>query len=281
MAGVLATVLRLAAWAAGALVLAVAALALAQDRLIFPRWAMGPPAPLPAGAEALEAWSDDGHRLQGVLIPARDGAAAAPLLLAFGGNAWDAHALAGLLHALAPGRAVAAFHYRGYGPSEGRPGAAAILADGGVVFDAVARHPAAAAGVIAVGLSLGAAPAAEVAATRPVAGVVLVTPFDSLHALARTHYPWAPVGWLLRHRMEVAATVARVTAPVAVIAAGADTVVPPARTAPVRAAAPRLVADTALEGAGHNDLYDQAAFAAALTEALAAIERAGPGAAPR
>ncbi|MGY6634392.1 MAG: alpha/beta hydrolase [Alkalilacustris sp.] len=281
MAGVLATVLRLAAWAAGALVLAVTALALAQDRLIFPRWAMGPPAPLPAGVEALEARSDDGHRLQGVLIPARDGGAAAPLLLAFGGNAWDAHALAGRLHALTPERAVAAFHYRGYGLSEGRPGAAAILADAGVVFDAVAGHPAAAAGVIAVGLSLGAGPAAEVAATRPVAGVVLVTPFESLHALARTHYPWAPVGWLLRHRMEVAATVARVTAPVAVIAAGADTVVPPARTAPVRAAAPRLVADITLEGAGHNDLYDRAAFAAALTEALAAIKRAGPGAAPR
>jgi hypothetical protein len=31
--------------------------------------------------------------------------------------------------------------------------------------------------------------------------MILVTPFDSLEALARDLYPWAPVGLLLRHRM--------------------------------------------------------------------------------
>jgi hypothetical protein len=32
-----------------------------------------------------------------------------------------------------------------------------------------------------------------------------VTPIDSLEALARPHFPWAPVGLLLRHRMPQAA----------------------------------------------------------------------------
>lgn len=104
--------LRLVAWAAGVAVLLGTLLALAQDRLIFPRWAMGPPAPLPAGAERLTATSADGHRLAGVLIPAR-GAAEWPVLLAFGGNAWDATVLAGALHGWMPERTVVAFHYRG------------------------------------------------------------------------------------------------------------------------------------------------------------------------
>ena len=30
-------------------------------------------------------------------------------------------------------------------------------------------------------------------------GVVLVTPFDSLTAVAQHHYPWLPVRWLLSH----------------------------------------------------------------------------------
>ncbi len=265
--------LRLLAWLAGGAALLVAVLALAQDWLIFPRWAMGPSAPMPAGAERLEAVSGDGHRLVGVLVPAR-GVAEGPMLLAFGGNAWDANALAAYLHALVPGRAVAAFHFRGYGPSEGRPSAAALLADAPVVFDAVAARPEAVDGIVAVGLSLGAGPAAELAATRPVAGAVLVTPFDSLHAMARAQYPWAPVGLLLRHRMEVAETLARADVPVAVIVAERDGIVPAARSAAVRQAARRLVADVTVAGAGHNDLYDRAEFADALRGALAAIEAA-------
>ena len=53
-------------------------------------------------------------------------------------------------------------------------------------------------------LSIGAGPAAYLASQRPIAGLILVTPFDSLTALAREHYPWAPVSLLLRYRMEIA-----------------------------------------------------------------------------
>ena len=269
----LAGALRLLAWLAGGVVLFAATLALAQDWLIFPRWAMGPAAPLPAGGERLEAVSADGDRLVGVMVPAR-GAPEGPMLLAFGGNAWDANALASYLHALVPGRAVAAFHFRGYGPSEGRPSAAALLADATVVFDAVAGRPEADGGIVAVGLSLGAGPAAQVAAERSVAGAVLVTPFDSMHAMARAQYPWLPVGWLLRHRMEVAETLARADVPVAVIVAERDTIVPAARSAPVRDAARRLVADVTVAGAGHNDLYDRPEFLQAFRGALEAIDAA-------
>ena len=52
----------------------------------------------------------------------------------------------------------------------------------------------------AVGISLGSAVAAWLSKQRPLAGIVLVTPFDSIEAIAKETYFWIPVGLLLRHR---------------------------------------------------------------------------------
>ncbi|NBB82852.1 MAG: alpha/beta hydrolase, partial [Alphaproteobacteria bacterium] len=122
-----------------------------------------------------------------------------------------------------------------------------------------------------VGFSLGGGPAARLAAERPVTGTILVTPFDSLARLAAGHMPWAPVRALIRHRMPVADDLARSTAPVAVITAGRDTVVPAARSAPVAEAAPDLVFRAEVDGSGHNDLYTDPAFDRAMRQAMAAV----------
>ena len=58
-----------------------------------------------------------------------------PTLVGFGGNAWNAEAMALSLHGLFPDREVVAFHYRGYGPSSGSPTADALLTDSLVIFD--------------------------------------------------------------------------------------------------------------------------------------------------
>ena len=101
------------------------------------------------------------------------------------------------LHGLFPDHEVVAFHYRGYGPSSGSPTADALLADSLVIFDdllqAGARER-----VITIGFSIGAGVAAYLAAHRPVAGLILVTPFHSLELLAQDLYWWAPVRLLLR-----------------------------------------------------------------------------------
>jgi hypothetical protein len=264
------TLLKLAGGAAAVVGVMVALLVLLQDQLIFPRWAMGPSPALPAEAERLEVALPGGDRLVGVRLPAREGGGSGPLILGFGGNGWDADALALFLRALHPGRSVAAFHYRGYRPSTGRPSADAILADALVVHDRLA--PEAPEGIVAVGISLGAGPAAHLARHRPLRGAILVTPFDSLEAMARSHYPWAPVRTFLRHRMEVAADLALAEAPAAVITAARDRVVPAARSAPVRAAARDLVFAAEIAEADHNDLFNRPEFAAAMREALAAIE---------
>jgi hypothetical protein len=108
---------------------------------------------------------------------------------------------------------------------------------------------------------------------RPVAGLILVTPFDSLEALARQLYWWAPVGLLLRHRMPTLEFVRGALAPTAVIIAEHAKIVPARRSAPLRQAVSNVVFGRTID-AGHNDLYDHPDFAEAMRAALAAIEAA-------
>ena len=68
------------------------------------------------------------------------------------------------------------------------------------------------------------------AAARPVAGVILVSPFDSLVALGRTHYPWLPVSGLLRHRFDAEADARRMQAPLLAIVADRDSIIPRERS---------------------------------------------------
>ena len=264
--------LKLALTLAALYAAVVTGMYLAQTWLLFPTTLAGlARVQLPASARRLELGAPDGEVLAGVRIPAAGaGDEHAPTLLGFGGNAWNAEAMALHLHGLFPGREVVAFHYRGYAPSGGRPSAAALLSDSVLVFDRL-RQADAPAPVVAVGFSAGSGVAAYLARHRPVAGLVLVTPFDSLEALARDLYRWAPVGLLLRHRMPTIDFVRGSPVPTALLVAARDGIVPARRSAALRPAIANLVFEAAID-AGHNDLYGRPAFAVAMREALARIE---------
>jgi pimeloyl-ACP methyl ester carboxylesterase len=253
-------------------IMIVAAAYFAQTWLLFPTTLAEASRPqLPVSAEHLEVKVGGGERLVGVRIPATSPAAKRrQLLLGFGGNAWNAENMALYLHDVFPDSDVVAFHYRGYRPSGGRPSAEALLADSLAIFDHLHTAPEP---IIAVGFSVGSGVAAYLARHRPLAGLILVTPFDSLEALAREHYSWAPVGLLLRHRMATLDWVRDVQAPTALITARYDTIVPERRSAPLRHAIPNLVFDRTIE-AGHNDLYGHSAFVAAIREARGRIAAA-------
>jgi len=84
--------------------------------------------------------------------------------------------------------------------------------------------------LVVIGESLGAALAAAVAgdATLPVNGAVLFTPWFDLAGVARVHYPWLPVGLLLRDRFDNASALQEFGGPVIVVTAGSDEIIPPA-----------------------------------------------------
>jgi uncharacterized protein len=261
--------LKLALAAAGLYAVVVAVAYALQSWLIFPAGlaAFGPD--LPAGARQVELAMQDGERVVLVRLPARQAVAEPrPLLLGFAGNAWNADALALMLHQLFPEHEIAALHYRGYAPSSGSPSASALFEDARRAHDHLAAD--AKAGIVAIGLSIGAAVAVDLATARPLRGIVMVTPFDSLKELAAHHYPWLPVRLLLRHRMEAAETLHDLDVPAAVIIAENDTIVPAARSASLREAARDLRSHIAI-AAGHNDLYGHPDFAEALRASVAAV----------
>jgi uncharacterized protein len=259
----------------------ISAMYFAQTWLLFPTTLVqAGHVRLPASTQRLEVETPGGDRLLGVRIPASSSTGTrGPLLLGFGGNAWSADAMALYLHERLPDCDVVAFHYRGYRPSTGQPSAEALLADAVTVFDHI-QQVLAPERVVAVGFSIGSGVAAYLAQQRPLAGLVLVTPFDSLEALARDLYWWAPVGLLLRHRMPVTDFVRDLPTPTALIVAGRDTIVPARRSAPLRDVIPNLVLDRTID-AGHNDLYDRKSFVESLREALANITALHPRTRPK
>jgi uncharacterized protein len=239
-----------------------------QDRAIFPTHLVGRSGPLPAGTERLSIDTADGDRLEGVHIGPLEEKQPRLLIVGFGGNGWNGEDVAAYLHDVYPEAHVVAFHYRGYRPSTGKPSAKALLADAPLVLDeAIERVKPEQ--TVAVGFSIGSAVAASLAKRREVDGLILVTPFDSLKAVAEGYYPWLPVGMFFRHEMNAAKSLKASDVPVALIAGERDDLIPPARTAALRQRVPNLVFDRTIAGAGHNDIYQRPEFRQAMEDALA------------
>lgn len=231
---------------------------LAQERLIFFPQPLVSTSHLPEGAAPLEVVAADGIRLRGWIVPAAT--TPAPAVIYFGGNAEE------ISWTLADRRWTRAWNvvgvnYRGYAESEGTPGERALLSDGLAVYDAVAgRAEVERSRVVAFGRSLGTAVAAHVAAERPLGGVILASPFDSLAAIGRKHYPWLPVSLLLRHRFDTLADAARSRSPLLALVAERDEIIPVERSRALFEAwaGPKTWRTVPL--ADHNSLGASAAF---------------------
>ena len=175
-------------------------------------------------------------------------------VLYFGGNGEDVSSSVAPLEAAFPGREIVMLHYRGYGGSAGRPTEAAIDADAAGLFDKVhAQHP----DVIVMGRSLGTGVAARLASTRPVSRLVLVTPYDSLLGIAQRQFPLFPVRWLLIDKYESWRYAPGITAPVLILQAENDEVIPAASTQLLRSRFPAgQVHLVMVPGASHNTIGD-------------------------
>jgi uncharacterized protein len=241
-----------------------------QTQLIFPTHAVAPAGPLPLGAERLSLKTADGNTLQGIHIPPAEISAVRTLILGFGGNAWNGQDVATYLHEIYPGADVIAFHYRGYAPSTGSASAEALIADAPLVYD-LAVERVKPSRTVAVGFSIGSGVAAELASQRKLDGLILVTPFDSLKAVAESLYPWLPIGPIFREEIDARAALEHNRVPAAIIAAEHDQIVLSARTEALRARIPNVAFDRTIARSGHNDIYSRLEFQEAMREALTAV----------
>src|SRR5882672_2262267 len=201
----------------------------AQDQLLFYRQ----PAPdtPPRAADLVigevQFATFDGLSLRGWLAkPVYAVAQRLPLAIYFGGNAEETSHMAALAGHF-PGWSLLAVNYRGYGGNPGSPSECALFADALAVFDWAAGRPDIdPARIVAIGRSLGSGVAVYLATTRPLAGVVVVTPYDSLTAVAQRHYPYAPVSLLLKHKFDSIGRAPGISVPVLMLAAQRDNVIP-------------------------------------------------------
>ena len=201
---------------------------LTQERLIFFPQPIISTAHLPMRAEPLEVVAADGKRLHGWIV--KGATVPAPTVIYFGGNAEEVSWTLADAH-WPRAWTIAGLNYRGYGASEGTPGEPELSADALAIYDAVTlRQDIDRTRIVVFGRSLGTALAAHLAAARPVAGAILVSPYDSLIAIGKEHYPWLPVSLLLRHRFNALADATRNRMPLLAVVGEADTIIPPERS---------------------------------------------------
>lgn len=222
-----------------------------QRRLVyFPDTASPAIVAMPAGWEEVTYGTTDGLLLNAWLHPPDPGQ---PLVIVFNGNGGNRMGRMPLGTGLAAaGHGVLLTDYRGYGGNPGRPSESGLAMDARAAAQYVRErypdHP-----VVYFGESLGAAVAIELASTEPPGVLVLRSPFTSLVAAARAHYPWVPVNLLLKDRYPSDERIGSIEVPTLVIFGSADSIVPPSQSRAIFDASPGAKRLVVIEGADHND----------------------------
>lgn len=156
--------------------------------------------------------------------------------------------------------------YRGYGKSSGRIDSQAQLeADVRAAWASIAPRYAGKQRVF-VGRSLGSALAAGLAVEVQPELTVLVSPYESMAALAAEHYRWVPQA-VLRYPLRTDLALAQVKSPLLLLHGAQDTLIEPAHSERLLRAAPHAER-VLIEGAGHNDLQQFPAYLEAMAQRL-------------
>jgi fermentation-respiration switch protein FrsA (DUF1100 family) len=216
--------------------------------------------PLPADyglpdAQVATLTTEDGLELRAWFVrPTR--APTGITVVVFNGNAGHRGYRAPLARAFADrGIATLLFDYRGFGGNPGGPSESALMRDARAARAWLDDQPDVDRGKIAYfGESLGTGVAVQLAASHPPAVLMLRSPFTSLVDVGRHHYPILPVGLLLRDRFSSIDWIARVRAPVLVIAGEHDRIIPRQSSERLFAAANEPKQLVIIPGADHNDM---------------------------
>ena len=239
-----------------AVLAAVAGIAWSQQRrlIYFPFGSVPTPDTLGlANTTAVFFPTHDGLTLAGWFVAGRG--RSTHTVIVFNGNAGNRAFRAPLAQALASaGLSVLLFDYRGFGGNPGAPSEAGLKVDARAARNYVlGRGGVDPAGLVYFGESLGTAVATDLAADHPPAALILRSPFTSMTDVGKHHYAYLPVGWLLRDRYNTMDRIVRVRAPLLIVGADADRIVPFELTRRLYEAAPDPKTLLVIRGADHND----------------------------
>ncbi|MBD8529122.1 MULTISPECIES: alpha/beta hydrolase [unclassified Massilia] len=234
-----------------------AAVAANQRRLVFN----------PTIVPEVNSPRSSGHRTRPVVLRARDGTRLCgwlmtprtpgihPGVLYFGGRSEEVSWVVRDAGNLFPNMTVLALNYRGYGNSHGIPDETLLVEDGCTLFDWLAALGQVDTRRIAViGRSLGSGVAVQVAKERAAHSVVLITPYDSILAIAKRKFRAMPIEYMLRHRFESIKHAPALKVPTYVLRAENDDVVPHSHTDQLCQKLANLILDDVVPGSDHMNI---------------------------
>jgi fermentation-respiration switch protein FrsA (DUF1100 family) len=174
-------------------------------------------------AEQPVAQTEDGERLILWHVPARE---EKPVVIYFQGNGGGLDLRADRFRRLvSDGTGLLAVKYRGYGGSTRQPTETGLLRDAVAAYEfARGRYPVER--IVLWGESLGTGVAVALAAERPVARVLLESPYTSTADVAAALYWFIPVRVLMKDQFHSDERIAKVTAPVLILHGARDRIVP-------------------------------------------------------
>jgi uncharacterized protein len=177
-----------------------------------------------------------------------------PTILYFHGNGGSLEDRAGrMVQFMSQGYGITMMSYRGFSGSTGSPSEVANIADALLAFDSLVASGTLARDVILYGESLGSGVAAQVAAARPVGGLILDAPYTSTADVGAEVYWFLPVRLLMSDTYETKRYIKALKAPLLVVHGEADDVIPVAMGRQVHALAPEPKQLAVIPRAGHEN----------------------------
>ncbi len=173
-------------------------------------------------------------------------------IIYLGGNAENPVHSASAFESVFPGYTQYFVVYRGYNGSTGQPSEKALFADATRIYDVLSgRHET----ISVIGRSLGSAIATYLAANRDIEKLVLVTPFDSVEALAKERYSIYPVSLMLKDKYRSVDYVKNIDVPTLVLLAELDFVVPAEHSKRlIERFLDQLITVKTFQGLSHNNI---------------------------
>jgi fermentation-respiration switch protein FrsA (DUF1100 family) len=221
---------RLGVFVAVIYVMWLGVLSSCEEKLLFPRDIAGPAtseATIPPQIERMWITGQDGSRVEGWFIPAAGASAAspAPAAIFFHGNAElidHQQSLAERYHDR--GISILLAELRGYGRSQGSPSQRTLTEDAVTFYDWLAARPEVDKSKIIIhGRSIGTGVAAQLAALRPPAALILESPFISIASFA---WRFGVPPFFVRNSFHTDEVLPKLTCPILILHGRSDEIIP-------------------------------------------------------
>jgi len=158
------------------------------------------------------------------------------------------------------GWGMSALAHRGFNGSTGQPSEIKNVEDAILAFDTLISQGIAPHRIVVYGESLGSGTAVQVAAARPVGGLILHAPYDSFRDIVRSRTIWLLPRAIFRERYDSIRQIPKVGAPLLWLHGDRDRVIPLGRGRRLYDAATSPKYAALVKDANHFSIYSQQVF---------------------